>query len=261
MSRTITKITKTNAVFLATVLVAGIIALSYPSYMVGAQAQEYGMDQRYNNYEPEYGQDNQYNSYEPQYGQDYGMDSYDKKPYGKDNSYDKSSVTVKKNKCNNINVFLNGDISVSPISDLGALAADAQAKDEGANGNDGRGNDGRSSGHDSNSGFVCINKNTNIDKSAEAPEEPGEEPTEPDCDAGVDCIFGNLNPTQLAIFYTAIGITADATVDELCIALGDTTAAELRADLEAQVTPQLATFIINCLIRAGFDNLGEVQLI
>ena len=40
------------------------------------------------------------------------MNSYDKKPYGKDNSYDKSkdssSVTVKKIKCNNINVNLNG---------------------------------------------------------------------------------------------------------------------------------------------------------
>ena len=266
MSRTTTKITKTNAVFLATVLVAGIIALSYPSYMVGAQAQEYGMDQRYSNYElypePEYGQDNQYNSYEPQYGQDYGMDSYDKKPYGKDNSYDKSSVSVKKIKCNNINVFLNGDVNVNPISDeIGALAASAQAEDEGANGAY-SGNDGRSYGHDSNSGFICKITNNNDGRSTATPEEPGEEPpTDPDCDAGVACIFGNLNPTQLAIFYTAIGITADATVDELCIALGDTTAAELRADLEAQVTPQLATFIINCLIRAGFDNLGEVQLI
>ena len=112
MSKT-TKTTKYNSVFLATVLVAGIIALSYPSFMVGAQAQQFnGMDQRYNNYEPEYGTDNKYNSYEPEYGTDYGMNSYDKKPYGKDNSYDKSkdssSVTVKKIKCNNINVNLNG---------------------------------------------------------------------------------------------------------------------------------------------------------
>ena len=115
MSKT-TKITKANSVFLATVLVAGIIALSYPSFMIGAQAQQFnGMDQRYNNYEPEYGQDNKYNSYEPEYGTDYGMNSYDKKPYGKDNSYDKSkdsSVIVKKIKCNNINVNLNGDIDI-----------------------------------------------------------------------------------------------------------------------------------------------------
>ena len=51
--------TKTNSVFLATVLVAGIIALSYPSFMIGAQAQQFnGMDQRYNSYEQDYGQDN-----------------------------------------------------------------------------------------------------------------------------------------------------------------------------------------------------------
>ena len=58
MSKT-SKITKTNSVFLATVLVAGIIALAYPSFMVGAQAQEInGMDQKYNNYQQDYGQDN-----------------------------------------------------------------------------------------------------------------------------------------------------------------------------------------------------------
>ena len=53
----ISSTTKANSVFLATVLVAGIIALSYPSFMIGAQAQQFnGMDQRYNSYEPEYGQ-------------------------------------------------------------------------------------------------------------------------------------------------------------------------------------------------------------
>ena len=48
------------------------------------------------------------------------MNSYDKKPYEKDNSYDKSkdnSVTVKKIKCNNINVNLNG-FSGNEISTL-----------------------------------------------------------------------------------------------------------------------------------------------
>ena len=88
----------TSAIFLAIVLIVGTFAAISPSFMIGAHAQQYGMDQRYNNYEP-----------------DYGMDSYDdKKSYGKDNSYDKSkdssSVSVKKIKCNNINVNLNGDI-------------------------------------------------------------------------------------------------------------------------------------------------------
>ena len=87
--------------------------------------------------EPEYGTDNKYNSYEPEYGTDYGMDSYDKKPYGKDNSYDKSkdssSAFVKKVKCNNINVNVNGDIDIGASQALSGLATDdeAQAADEG----------------------------------------------------------------------------------------------------------------------------------
>ena len=67
---------KSSAIFLATVLIAGTIGLSSPSFMVGdAQAQrDYGID----SYDKKpYG-----NSYE----QDYGIDSYDKKPYG--NSYE-----------------------------------------------------------------------------------------------------------------------------------------------------------------------------
>ena len=92
----------------------------------------------------------------------------DKQSYGKDNSYpskDSSSVSVKKIKCNNINVNLNGDIDIGASQALDALATnEAQAEDEGANGassgNDDRG-DGRTTGHDSNSRFVCINNNHN----------------------------------------------------------------------------------------------------
>ena len=54
-----TKTTKYSAIFLAAILVAGTIALSNSSFMVGAQAQQFnGMDQRYNSYEPDYGTDN-----------------------------------------------------------------------------------------------------------------------------------------------------------------------------------------------------------
>ena len=147
----------TNAIFLAIVLIAGTFAALSPSFMVGAQAQQFnGMDQR------------RYNSYEPEYG----MDNYDdKQSYGKDsNSYDKSkdSVTVKKIKCNNINANLNGfsgnEIGASQA--LSALANEAQAEDEGANGansgNDGGGGDGRPSGSDTDSRFVCINNNNNV---------------------------------------------------------------------------------------------------
>jgi hypothetical protein len=69
----------TSAIFLAIVLVAGTIALSSPSFMVGdVQAQrDYGMDKKYNNYE-----------------QNYEMNSYDKKPYG--NSYEQDYGMDKK---------------------------------------------------------------------------------------------------------------------------------------------------------------------
>jgi hypothetical protein len=76
---------KTNAVFLAIVLVAGTIVLSSPSFMIGnvAAQRDYGMD----SYEQKlYG-----NSYES----DYGKDSYDKKPYEPKpygNSYERDYV-------------------------------------------------------------------------------------------------------------------------------------------------------------------------
>ena len=170
------KTTKYSAIFLAAILVAGTMALSNSSFMIGAHAQQFNvLDQRYNNYEQDYGQDNQYNSYEPEYGTDYGMNSYDKKPYGRDNIYDKSkdssSVAVKKIKCNNINVNVNGDIDIGASQALGALATDDEAQaatDEGEVGANtlGSGSDrsdgGRPSGSDSDSRFVCIDNNDNV---------------------------------------------------------------------------------------------------
>ena len=132
--------------------------------MVGAQAQQFnGMDQRYNSYQPEY-----------------GMNSYDhKQSYGKDsNSYDKSKdniVTVKKIKCNNINVNLNGDIDIGASEELSALATEAQAEDKGEVGASTLGNSGgsdgsgRPSGSDSDSRFVCIDNNDNTFVEAEEP--------------------------------------------------------------------------------------------
>jgi hypothetical protein len=286
-----TKTTQVSAVFLAAVLVAGTIALSFPSFMVGAQAAPYyGMEKKYDSYESDYGSDYGKDSYDKRsYGNDdYGQDSYDKRSYGNDDygqdsydkrSYDKNdrkkssdSVSIKKIKCNNINLNLNNidaSIGVPPVfgdtdgtgAAGGAVAAESLAANGMGNGN---GNGERSYGdRENNFRFVCINNNNNVASNATdgVVEPEPEPPTDPDCTIGVACIKGNLDATQLAIFYTAIGITADATDEELCIALGDTNEDDLRADLEAQVTPQLATFIINCLIRAGFDNLGEIQTI
>jgi hypothetical protein len=75
--------TKIIAAFLASVLIAGTIALSSPSFMTNASAQPesyYGMDN--NNYKSQYGQDNY-------------------------KSKDSSSVFVKKINCNNVNVNVN----------------------------------------------------------------------------------------------------------------------------------------------------------
>jgi hypothetical protein len=124
----------TSAIFLAIVLIVGTFAVISPSFMIGVHAQQYGMDQMYNNYKP-----------------DYGMNSYDKKPYGKeDNNYYKSKDSSNV-KCNNINVNLNGfsgnEIGASEA--LGALATQAQAEDEGEVGASILGNDGgRPSGSD-----------------------------------------------------------------------------------------------------------------
>src|SRR5215210_7563210 len=89
------KSTKANAIFLATVLVAGILALSYPSFLVGAQAErENVMDSRYNSYEADHESDYGMDSYGDQKKSYDGQDNYksttEYPSYGKDNSYDKS---------------------------------------------------------------------------------------------------------------------------------------------------------------------------
>jgi FG-GAP-like repeat len=143
---------KTNAIFLAIVLVAGTIFTFSPSFMIpGAEA---------------FLMDNNYNSYEP----DYGMDSYDdKQSYKKDNNYYKSKDSNVK--CNNINVNLNGfsgnEIGTTPTALSGLATGEAQTADEGEIGassfGSGSGSDGgRPSGHDSDSRFVCINNNNNV---------------------------------------------------------------------------------------------------
>ena len=117
-------------------MIVGTFAAISPSFMIGAHAQQYGMD-----------------SYD------------DKQSYGKDNSYkskDSSNVIVKKIKCNNINANVNGfngvEVGTLPTALTGLATDEAQASDEseiGASGSDG----GRPSGSDTDSRFVCINNN------------------------------------------------------------------------------------------------------
>ena len=173
--------------FLAIVLVLGIIATVSPSFMFGAQAEL--EDELDNNYKKSYGKDNYKSTEYPS--------------YEKDNSYqskDSSNVIIKKIKCNNINVNLNGlEINTVPPTTLNGLATEAQAADEGevgANsfGSDGRGGDGKSSGHDNGFKFVCINNNNNGD----------EEPVEDACGG----CFDDLQADAPRIFTLVQGLIA-----------------------------------------------------
>jgi hypothetical protein len=150
---------KINTCFLAIVLIAGTFAALSPSFMIGADAQQYGMDQqKYNSYEPDYGMDSSYDN-----KQSYGKDStsYDK-------SKDSSSTIEKKIKCNNINVNVNGfngvEVGTLPTA-LTGLATETQ-EDEGeegassfGSGGSGSNDGGRPSGSDSDSRVGCINNN------------------------------------------------------------------------------------------------------
>jgi hypothetical protein len=144
--------------FLAIVLIVGTFAAITPSFMIGAHAQQYGIDQqKYNSYESDNGMDNSYDN-KQSYGKD--SNSYDK-------SKDSSSAIVKKIKCNNINANVNGFNGATLPTALNGLATDDEAQasaDEGETGansfESGSGsNVGRPSGHDMNSRFVCINNN------------------------------------------------------------------------------------------------------
>ena len=100
---------KSNAIFLAAILVVGTYAAISPSFIIGVNAQyepQYGMDTEYNSYEPqytpEYKDKNHYNNYGPDYPpkytddrkynsyktQYYGMDNNDRKSIGNDNGYE-----------------------------------------------------------------------------------------------------------------------------------------------------------------------------
>src|ERR671910_2297546 len=191
--------TKISAAFLATVLVAGIIALSSPSFMVGAQA-----------------------------APGYGMDSYDKKSNGKD-------VSIKKVKCNNINVNVNGltlnTTSVPFLSDL--LGSEAYASDEGDNGASSYGKGGsygsdgsygdKKSGSDKSFKFVCINNNNNnvAGGNVTAPPTPTPEPPVNECEECFDDLTVDLQVilnAALAEGFTIgeLEVPAGSTVEELC---------------------------------------------
>ncbi len=131
-----TKSTKISAAFLATVLIAGIIAVISPSILAGAQAEPYGMDD--NKYKKSYGYDDYKSKYDPKpkypsYPHDDYKSKYDPKPkypsYPHDD-YKSKDVIVKKIKCTNFNLNVNGlSVNVgSPEDDSIATAGAASTE-------------------------------------------------------------------------------------------------------------------------------------
>ena len=182
---------KTSAIFLAIVLVLGTIAFTVPSFITNAQAssdreKDYDNDKKDRDYKSKDHDEKDYdNDKKKSHGKDRDRDDksrdhdkYDndkKKSHGKDKSKDSSSVSIKKVKCNNINVNLNGiDVNIGglpnngPITDPIALAQETEEDDETeANSIESdddesyEGRDGKSES-DTNSRIVCINNNNNI---------------------------------------------------------------------------------------------------
>ena len=141
---------------------------------------------------------------EKSYGKDRDESKYTS--YDKDNSYKSkdSSVNIKKVKCNNINVNLNGlDVNVGlpfndgPVTGLIAVAQEAE-DDEESNSierNNDKSYDGKDaqSDSDTNSRIVCINNNNNI--------VVGEEPEPPTCE---ECFTTVLTDEELDDLIQAI---------------------------------------------------------
>ena len=262
---------KINACFLAIVFLAGTFAAITPSFIIGVNAQA----------EPDYGMDQRYNSYEP----DYGMNSYDKKPYEKDNnSYDKSkdssSVSVKKIKCNNINVNVNGfngvEVGTLPTALNGLATDEAQAAEDigeigSSSSGSGSGSDrGRPSGSDSDSKF-CINNNDFAISGGE--EEPPTPPVEDECAEAEDieaCFeqfsFGDqfeelsdeLNsPAGLTVEINGVDVTLRSFAD-ICSALKGLTYEQLQSAVIAILTelippgtsPVISVGLIPCIAQA-----------
>ncbi len=234
--------TKINACFLAIVFLAGTFAAITPSFIIGVNAQaepDYGMDQRYNSYEPDYGMDNSYDN-KQSYGKD--SNSYDK-------SKDSSSTIVKKEKCNNINVNINGFNGIElgdavPTSTLNGLATDDEAQAAAGEGEvggssfgSGSGSDGggRPSGSDTDS-RICINNNEfNV-----VEESPVEDEC-PEADEIKSCFEEHLVNDQFPRLVDALNSPAGVTVvingeevtlrsfDDICEALkGLTTFEDLK---------------------------------
>jgi hypothetical protein len=243
LNNKILSIKNTSAIFLATVLVAGTIALSSPSFMTNVSAQSesyYGMDN--NNYKSQYGQDNKYKS--------------------KD-----SNVVVKKINCNNVNVNVNGlELNGLPPFLGNLLASEGQDGygDASSFGSSSYGY-GEQSGYDKNNNsfkFVCVNNNNNtvVFVNETTPEPP--EPTIT-CE---ECFTENiLDELQLTNFTgTLVVYTEFGDLEGLCEFLSDPSftnnekIAQLSLIFSRTLIPiDVRLSILECLDERGIINVGS----
>jgi hypothetical protein len=238
-----TKTTKISSIFLAAILVAGTITAVYPSFVIGAEAQS--------------------ETY-------YGVDSY-KQSYGKDNSYkskDSSSALLKKIKCNNIDVNVNGlEITALPPSLSGLLTDEAQAADEGERGassygsGEGSYGSGGQSGYDNKNSFkfVCINNNNNTVVGGE--EEP--EVQEPEPEICEECFAAN-STLRTEIIDALVDFEGSITISGpdyvLAILAGTNTIEQLCAIIESSaelyggpIPADALDFALSFLLTEGID--------
>jgi hypothetical protein len=294
-SRTTT--TKVSAVFLATVLIAGTIALSFPSFMIGsAQAQsDYGMDNRYNSYgSSDYGNDNSYgssyyerdNSYGSDYGRDndrksYGNDygyesqyhpsykpdykpqysSYDKKDDNRDKSKDNKSVDIKKIKCNNININFNA---------AGGTGNGNNGNTTNGNDNNGNKTDGFKKIERDGFTFICINNNNNVAGGTGGGNVTDGADEEEGCEECFDQLTGRVaealaNGLANGFDIDGLNVPAGTSIEELCVLLEGAnislTASELLT-LINQVLPNATDAEITQILQLVFclEDLGLIDL-
>ena len=120
---------ETSAIFLAIVLVLGTIAAVNHSYIVGAQATSDSNNHYYDNDEDKKYYDK--DDYKSEYS---SFGKYDDRDHDKSKKDSSNSVSIKKVKCNNINVNLNGiDFNIglpnnSPVTNPVALAQEVKMR-------------------------------------------------------------------------------------------------------------------------------------
>jgi hypothetical protein len=253
-SRTTT--TKVSAVFLATVLIAGTIALSFPSFMIGsAQAQSY-----------------------------YGMDSYQKSYDKKDDNRDKSkdSVNIKKVKCDNINVNVNG--IPGNLSSLSFLKGIVDDKDDGADRNMssyGSYGNGESYGDDRTYGghsdkdkdgftFICINNNNNVVGGTGGGNVTDGADEEEGCEECFDQLTGRVaealaNGLANGFDIDGLNVPAGTSIEELCVLLEGANISLTAQDLLIlinQVLPNATDAEITQILQLVFclEDLGLIDL-